>query len=83
VYRHFSAERGGGIFYWGDFSRGEFSVGRESSGGLTFPGETYTGVIFIQKSFYLSYFLFADSILHLDMLRDIVLGKIFTELEIS
>jgi len=74
AYRHFS----GGGFSGDGFSTGEFLVGMETSEGELFRENFRLGEfarIHVQDSFYLSYFLIGNSILHVEMLWDIVIRE--------
>ena len=69
----------GRFLAWGIF------YGEDSFEGRNFRGKLYTGGIcqsFYLKLFYFSYFLFADSVLRLEMLRVIVRGKFFIWIEL-
>jgi len=51
-----------GTFPGGELVRGNYALGDFA-------------IVFIRNSFYISYFLFAASILHMELLRVIVVGK--------
>ena len=57
-----------------DFSRWNFSMGMEIP-GVNFSGKFYTGEFPMRNSFYLFSFLFAESIVGLEMLRVTVTGE--------